>query len=219
VYRIALQTQAGQEEFALKYTCPVETDEAFYHTSGVVAMRVMQLAQQEQPVLGITYVVPVLATHDVTVSPFIFDGVTTSDVTLKLHYPKGITASKLQDEHGFNSTNAGLLFDILQGEQGVSGEQSFFHAYAKVLDDQTEVLKSWVRGKINTTPEFARFSYNDSDTHLSQSVMSIPLFHEAYEQFRNDGRNGLSPAFTQNILRSLGLIELGVGMRQKSSLK
>lgn len=213
VYKIALETGTGISEFALKYCFPVETNESYHHTSGVIAMRLMQLAQQEQPIHSIHYVVPLLASHDVTLAPFTFDGVPTTDVMELLRFPEDVTEIELLDDYGISGDNAKLLLEMIKCEPEI--EKVFCGACQKVIADQTKVLSRWVKRQIATNPELASFAYNNLDTHLSQSVISIPTLYKAFVNFRNNMESGSSSSFASNFLDSIALVELGAGLKQK----
>lgn len=77
VYKITFETIEGERSYALKYTFPIsdegELGASPVYTPGVDQMRALQYAQREDPVPGMTYAVPIVATLDMTLAPYMDD--------------------------------------------------------------------------------------------------------------------------------------------------
>lgn len=112
VYRVVLQTHTGPKPFAVKYTFPIESVQpdtnrvVHSYTPRVDDMRLMQWAQKNLP-YRFQYVIPLIATNDIHVAPYLPD-----------------------------SISADLLQQILNDETPISSAPSLFIAPLKQLLSQ-----------------------------------------------------------------------------------
>lgn len=218
VYQISLATEYGKEDFALKYTFPMHENifpmQDFIHTSGIVAMRIMQLASKEKPVPSLHYVTPIFATHDITVAPFIEDRFSMRDILDLLTYSySALDTEEILQANALDSVPNGLK-EILQAESVVQiqGEELFGLQIRKVIDKYTLSLKEWVDSAVNTHKEFSKFHFDSSDTSLAQSVVVLQKLSDLYKKFKADPTfNAQNEGFVSDLLGSLHLVELGIG--------
>jgi hypothetical protein len=213
VYQIVLRTDAGQKEYALKYTFPINEIHKIY-TSGIVAMRMMQLAEKERPIPFIHYTVPVFATHDITVAPFVFNGISTINLLWCFDSPDN-------DWHLSN-----LLHDVLapkhkqlirkmREREAVAiqnNQPTFTNHVHEVLHKQDKVLVGWVHKQCRHYSEFTHHRYRTNDTTLRQSVINIEeLYRLNTAYYENPTFNSFSPEFISALLNTLSVVELGGG--------
>jgi hypothetical protein len=214
VYTIFLITDTGLKEFALKYTFPINDGGDKFFTSGIIAMRMMQLIEKKRPVPYIHYTVPVFATHDFTVAPFSFHGISTSKLLNCLEYPdKDYYKSRLLDEV-FTQTERDMIWKMTQWEYHAfqNNQPRFIYHVNKVIDNQGKILIAWVDEQIHRFPEFRQHRYSSRDTSLRQSVVNLDKIYTLYKKYYSNPLFISSyPTFTSELLNSLSLVELGVG--------
>lgn len=225
VYRIELETAEGQKDFALKYAFPVsaegdDDDETSYtHTSGIIAMRIMQMAEREKPVPYVKYISPVLATHDITLAPFIAEGIHTEDVISYLQYPNDeLGIEEFEGKYNFTPEQLNVLHEMLQYEGKAKESHGFYLELQKVLINNDEKLAKWVDDKVSSIGEFSSFQYSSGDTGLSQSVVSLEDLLHVFNRFKSDNNfSADNPEFSKAVLSSLALVELGNSTVDSSS--
>jgi hypothetical protein len=184
----------------------------YMHTPGVIAMRMMQLAAQEQPVPHIEYVSPLLATYDMTLSPFMHDGV----------------SAEVIDQIGYRETAISRLFTKKENPNNLSPEHlrlftkmenhperfAFSSSAQAVLRRQTRTLTKWVDKKVAQVDELSTFHYNSSDTSVDQSVVSIEGLYDVFTYFTQRGESRVNKSeFEKALLQSLALVEIGIGSK------
>jgi hypothetical protein len=217
VYKIVLQTDAGQKDYALKYTFPIHEMHGIY-TSGIVAMRLMQLAERERPIPDIHYTVPIFATHDLTVAPFVFDGISIYKFMLCLEFPdRDDYLSELLNANDLTSKQKFIIREMRQREHTARQENqvTFFNQMDTALERERGNLKDWVNKQCRLYPEFTQHRYNTMDTFLRESVVNLEAIHELGRvNYENSAFNSFNPGFVTSLLDTLSLVELGVGMAE-----
>jgi len=214
VYQITLQKDNDYKTYALKYTFPTNKSLGIF-TSGIVAMRMMQLAEKERPVPYIRYTVPIFATHDITVSPFVHNGLSISDMMSWIN-----SSEDSKDDSSFMHDNNLTLkqkqiirtMKYWEHEALKDTMLTFKYHIITVLNSQKQILCDWVNTQINRYPEFNMHRYDASDTTLMQSVVNLDDMYNLGQQFYNNQRyNSSNPTFVSSVLKTLSLVELGIG--------
>jgi len=215
IYKIVLQTPVEPKEFALKYTFPINEMGGLF-TSGIIAMRMMQLAQKERPIPHIHYTVPIFATHDITVAPFTFDGITTDKLIYSLNNPNKANVSYLLKDVLLEKHKQ-LISEMIDREtiRRHADQPTFIHSMNSIIHTYDQVLVGWVKKQCRQYPVFSQHKYKINDTCLAQSVVNIePLYALSNQFYENPMLYSFDPKFTQDFLHTLSLVELGVGMRR-----
>ena len=218
IYRLSLLSDEGKKDFALKYSFPVSSDDfaddgsyinTFTHTSGIIAMRIMQLAEIERPV-NCRYAIPLLATHDITLTPFINDGVNTDELMRFLR--GGVSSYGFEMDYGLDEHKIDLLDEMYDYEMNHQNDHSFFQELSKLYKVSDDALKEWVANKVATNGELQSFRYSSNDTGLGQSVISVEDLYRLFKRFKQEVEfNGDNPEFETAFLQTITLVELGRG--------
>lgn len=214
VYQVPLETPTGSRDFALKYTFPLNLGYAQYHTSGIAAMRFMQLAEREKPIPHVRFLSPILATHNVTLTPFENDGLSFAHAMDYLdpqdpHRDKAI-------ENKWSLQNPKVLAQLIKlrdmDSQLPDGER-FYDQFIPTLEKSHYQLKDWVTQKIKTDQTLQDFKYDTGDTTIRQSVVDIEKLTQLFKRFRGNAkmRSG-NEEFDGQFLSSLAMVELGAGV-------
>jgi len=214
VYTIFLITNDGKKEFALKYTFPIDEGRDKFFTSGIVAMRLMQLAEEQRPIPHIHYTVPIFATHDITVAPFTFHGISTNKLIRYLDNPNySFMVSNLLNDV-FRQEERDMIREMghWESEAQQKYQSSFVDHVHATFEEQRKILVDWVSQQFRYYRELAQHRYSTIDTSLMQSVVNIEEVYALSRKYYADPSfNSYDPTFVSTLLNSLSLIELGIG--------
>jgi hypothetical protein len=218
VYKIILQTDSGPKEHSLKYTFPVNEFGGCF-TSGIAAMQLMQLAHKEKPIPYIGYTVPIIATHDITIAPFVSDGVDLFDFIESLR--SSMLEWKLKQMlKTLSGHKRRMMFAMKQYEIEHLHDNtfSFTEQLSLAAKNQKNYLVSWVKKQTSLYSEFKFHRINTFDTSLNQTVVDIEGLYALFIEFhQNPTFNASHPEFMKQFLQSLSLIELGIGNQNNPS--
>lgn len=212
VYRVPLQTGNGVEDYALKYTFPIVTGrpdkkvEAVFHSSGIAAMRMLQLAQRARP-SGAQFIAPDLATHDITLAPFIKESIGLKDI---MHLENSTEVNELATQNALSSEHKKKIAEIIQEVHG-ERKGSFKKQLLDALRPTSEEIEDWVESE-SEKPMFSDFKYNIDGSAIGQSVIGIDDLSRIYQRFVRDRtyRAG-NQEFLDDLLQACFIVELGVG--------
>ncbi len=216
IYKIPLQTDEGSKDFALKCGFPIGTigSERRYFSSGIAAMYLMQLAEREKPVPYVNYVSPILATHDITIAPYVSEGHSTNDFWHLLYEPGNKNGyKKFLDNYQPAKRIRDILKFILDKERKQRSKKNFYTHFEEVLNNQNDDLCEWTAKKCKSDNLLIENRFTGEDTSLYQSVVSIEEIFPIFQRFYSDPKFDSShPEFIAGVLRTISMVELGIGI-------
>ncbi len=211
VYRVPLQTGDGVKDFALKYVFPVVTGRpdadvrAVFHSSGIAAMRMLQLAEREQPA-GAQFIAPVLATHDITLAPFLEDSL---GLHALMQLENSTDLNNLVIRNGLSIEQTNKIAEIIARDNGE--ENSFKVQLKDALKPTTETIEDWVETEAEK-PMFSDFHYNIDGSAIGQGIIKIDDLARIHQRFATDDTyKAGNQEFLADLLRAIHIVELGVG--------
>jgi hypothetical protein len=222
VYKVPLKVGGKLEYFAVKYYFPIDRPSDVIFTPGIDQMRIMQLAEKEQPLDGLKYATPLLATIDMTVSPFIEDSLNMSEFLDALHNiseRKQISEANLSDEA--RSMIAQMKrYDLQQNIDA----NTILPKLNFALYDVLEGLSSWLKEASKRLP-FDVFSENllyDEPENLRNFLISIPEMWEVFQKCVTNPEILQQKQYdTEAILKIIRpychLVEITVGSKEKTT--
>lgn len=115
------ESDGSQTPYLIKYTHAIirndQKNDDYIYTPQVDAMRFMQLAQAEQPIEGINYVAPLLATIDMSITPFVPNTINLQEL-LWMRSRQGLRVIEGYDDETYQL-----------------GREVFYHSNYKVIEE------------------------------------------------------------------------------------
>lgn len=211
VYRVPLQTGDGVKDFALKYAFPVVSGRpdaeirAIFHSSGIAAMRMLQLAEREHPA-GAQFIAPVLAAHDITLAPFLEDSIGLHSL---MQIKNSSDLNKLVIRNGLSIEQTNKIAEIITHNN--SEKNSFKTQLKDALKPTTETIEDWVETEADK-PMFSDFHYNIDGSAIGQGIIKIDDFARIHQRFTaDDTYKAGNQEFLADLLHAIHIVELGVG--------
>lgn len=218
VYKVSLDTEKGKKDFALKYTFPMDASNMGVFTSGVVAMRFMQEAHIEKPVPHVGYVEPIIATHDVTLAPFTYDGVSFADF-MDFIDPHDFVKHRVIESlwPSYNPEAYGKLKAMRKLEDSLPQDRKFFNELFPAIGPYHNMIKEWVSRKITEDPELQKHKFDSADATIRQTVLDLDKMHGIMKRFKSNAKFGAgNEEFETSLLSTLSFVELALGQVKKS---
>lgn len=219
VYKIELDTPDGIKPFALKYTFPIERDpepdqDELIYTPGIDQMRWLQEVQRQSPLPNLEVAVPVLATMDITLTPFVENALEMNEVSralFRIGYP--IEDLPISDQ------NKAFLSSIRTEESEGNQHDSFRKLVLYHLTDVKKGLGDWFHTKVDNdrldiVSQRVSIAEPESPSNL---LVSLDKLEELYKRYKS-GESIFqydNPDFIDALRGCCTLIELSVGSKPK----
>ncbi len=220
VYAIMLDVGATQKEYALKYIFPVmpdAVDSAYIFMPGIQTMRLMQQAEKEKPVHGLKYAVPVLATIDMTLSPYIENNTNLSDILD--YYAQVIKYNR--SSHGTlhdqpRDTTHDMIDEIAHYDRQHSSDDSKFMTQVNICLERAETqLSTWMQEKKRQDPVLQAARIDPiRETGIPQSTLiTLKPLYDLFTKFKTDPSfNAGNPEFMDELMQMCTVVEMTTGI-------
>ena len=208
VYPIELNTSEGMKRFVVKYI-PYDADEReIMHMSGIAAMRIMQRAEHEKPITNLTFVTPILATHDMTMAPFVNDGTTVEELEHYVLENKDTRTNLYPERDWSHAPHALAMLEELREVYKTPDGEEFVTAILQETEYISRLLNEWTTKVIEGSDEFKSFNLN-YDAMLGQFVIDTTKIMDLFEEYKNKPEEWrIGNGFSEELMKIMGVVEL-----------
>lgn len=145
---VMLSTADGEKPFVIKYTSAVKDieQEMIFFTPQVDSMRILQLANVERPVAGMNYLAPMIATVDISVTPYIEHSINLDKLAL-------IKDKNDLAELNLDQTTRELLTQVFQHPLGKKALDFIGYNLFDIISPKSwpfRKVEEWVLNKVKT---------------------------------------------------------------------
>ncbi len=208
IYPIELDTPEGKRKFVLKYADYKNMEKYKTHVSGIEAMRIMQMASKEQPLPGVSYAVPLLATHDFTIAPLLYEGLALDEMIGYLDEESNEYRRERIETAWNRSPEAVKTLRLLKEENKTPIGRNFLSAIWDETNWASQKARKWIEKTVEKTPEFQAFKlHNDFGAH--QYVIDMSNLMDLYEKYKSQPEEWrVDDGFGEELMKILGVVEM-----------
>jgi len=230
IYLLSLNTPKGTEDFALKYTFGmdgIEEKGSTTFTPGVDQMRLLQLMGKEQPIPGLHYATPVMASLDMTLSPLVPGTLSTAQLFALEFIWKykpdelGAAIDRVSNTRIINLAQQQMLKEIFNYEKSHPNE--FLSKFLATYKTAQHGLYEWLESnpQVQELPFVtARNNINFVEAEIIPNIAgSVPAIYEFFKRYKDNPAiisENDQAAFQTDVRNCIWLIE---AMKGQNNIK